>query len=143
IKDHHVIRRLSAVVRRTYTALGEDVRRLDKEGVGRWAEAIMRLSMTGDRAALVVLLPPLDDKRAFASTPRMSLPWGHRVPPLRVCDVALDATLTLLDGSPDETYRRVGPMPFGGGNLDAAYAEMRDRMITALKRRLGPGGKGN
>jgi hypothetical protein len=143
IQDHHIIRRLSAVVRRTSTALGEDVRRLDKEGVGRWAEAIGRLSMTGDRSALVLLLPALDDKRAFASTRLMSLPWGHRVPPLRVCDVALDATLTLLDGSPDETYRRVGPMPFGGGNLDAAYAELRDRMITALKRRLGPGGKGN
>jgi hypothetical protein len=73
----------------------------------------------------------------------MSLPLSYRVPPLRVCDVALDATLTLLDGSPDEAYRRAGPLPFGCDSLDAAYADLRDRMIAALKRRLGPGGKGN
>jgi hypothetical protein len=142
IKDHNIIRRLSAVVRGAYPALGQDVRRLEKEGLRRWADAIRNLSMTGDRSALVLLLPALDDKRAFASTKFMSLPGGYRVPPLRVCDVALEATLTLLDGSPDEAYRRAGPRPVGRDDLDAAYAELRDRMIAALKRRLGPGGKG-
>jgi hypothetical protein len=140
IKDHDFVRRLSAVVRRAYPVLGQDVRRLEKEGLGRWSDAILKLSMTGDRSALVLLRSALDDKRAFASSKFMSLPWGYRVPPLRVCDVALDATLTLLDGSPDEAYRRAGPMPVGRDNLDAAYAELRDRMIAALKKRLGPGG---
>jgi hypothetical protein len=54
--------------------------------------------------------------------------------------VALEATLTLLDGSPDEAYRRARLAPVGGGNLDAAYADLRDGMIAALKRRLGSGG---
>jgi hypothetical protein len=140
IKDTGIVRRLSAVVRRAYPALGEDVRQLDKERVGYWADAVMRLAMTGDRSVMVLLRPALADKRAFASTKFMSLPQRYRVPPLRVCDVALDATLTLLDGSPDEAYRRAGTITVGRDNLDAAYAELRDRMILVLKRRLGPGG---
>jgi hypothetical protein len=140
INDSDIVRRLSAVVRRAYPALGRDVRRLEKEGLEQWADAILRLSMTGDRSAMVLLRPALDDKRAFRSTKHLSLPDRVRVPPLRVCDVALEATLTLVDGSPDEAYRRAGLAPVGGGNREAAYAELRDGMIAALKRRLGPGG---
>jgi hypothetical protein len=140
IKDGAIVRRLSAVVRRAYPALGQDVRRLEKDGLESWADAIMRLSMTGDRSALVLLRPALDDKRAFRSTKHLSMLGGAHVPPLRVCDVALEATLTLLDGSPDEAYRRAGPGPVGGGDLEAAYAALRDGMIAALKKRLGPGG---
>ena len=136
IEDRDIVLRLSAVVRRAYPVLGQDVRRLEKEGLDRWEDAIMKLSMTGDRSTRILLLPALDDKRAFRSTQFLSLPQGHRVPPLRVCDVALDAALTLLDGSPDEAYRRAGRMPVGRDNLDAAYAALRDGMIAALKRRL-------
>jgi hypothetical protein len=142
VEDGATVRLLSTVVRRAYPALGRDVRRLEKEGLEHWADAVMRLSMTGDRSALVLLLPALADKRAFRSTKRLSLPVGAGVPPVRVCDVALEATLTLLDGSPDEAYRRAGPAPVGAGDLDAAYAALRDGMIAALKKRLGPGGKG-
>ncbi len=140
IKDSTIVRRLSAVVRRAYPALGQDVRHLKKEGLEHWADAIMRLTMTGDRSALVLLRPALDDKRTFRTTKNLSLAFGVRVPPLRVCDVALEATLTLLDGSPDEAYRRAGLGPMGPGNLEAFYANLRDAMIVALKKRLGPGG---
>ncbi len=144
INEGDTVRRLSAVVRRAYPVLGEDVRRLGKDRIGHWAQAIERLAMTGDRSARVLLLPALDDKRAYQSSQFMSLPVGHRVPPLRVCDAALDAALTLLDGSPDEAYRRAGAglMPVSGNHRDAAYAELRDGMIPALKRRLRLGGKG-
>ncbi len=36
----------------------------------------------------------------------------------------------------DAAYRRVGPLLVGRANLDAASADVRDRMITQLKERL-------
>jgi hypothetical protein len=143
IKDDEIVRRLTAVVRQQHPVLRQDVRRLEPDGLGDWAEAVNSLSMTGDPSAVALLRPALDDKRSFRSSRQLAMPGGVRLPPLRVCDVALDAILTLLDGSPDEAYRRAGPMPVGRNNLDAAYADLRDRMITELKRRPAVGGKGD
>ena len=70
------------------------------------------------------------------------MPGDMRVPPLRVCDVALDAILTIMDGTPDAVYRRAGPVQERRDNLDAAYAALRDRMIAELKKRLAGDEKG-
>lgn len=142
IKDADISRRLSAVVQREYPAARQNPRGLKPDELERWAYAVDHLSMTGDKTAIALLAPALEDKRAFRSTKRLSMPGGMRVPPLRVGDVALDAILTLLDGSPDEAYRRAEPKPTDRANLDAAYAELRDRMIIDLKKRLAATDKG-
>jgi hypothetical protein len=120
----------------------QDVRRLKEKELDRWAMAVEHLSMTGDPSAIALLRPFLDDKRAFRTTKLLSLAFGYRVPPLRVCDVSLDAILALLDGSPDAAYRKAGPLPIGRDNLDASYGDLRDRMIADLKERLAERDKG-
>jgi hypothetical protein len=142
IKDADISRRLSAVVQRQYPAARQNPRGLKVEELERWAHAVDNLSMTGDKTAITLLSPALEDKRAFRSTKRLSMPARMRVPPLRVADVALDAILTLLDGSPDEAYRRAESKPTDRANLDAGYAVLRDRMIMDLKNRLAAPDKG-
>jgi hypothetical protein len=83
-KDGAIVRRLSAVVRQAYPALGQDVRRLEKEGLECWVDAIMTLAMTRDRSAMVLLRPALDDKRAFRSTKYLSLPDRARAAAARL-----------------------------------------------------------
>lgn len=143
IKDGEIARRLSAVVQRKNPVARQDVRRLEQEELDRWARAVESLSMTGDKSAIALLRPALDEKQSIRSTKLLAMPVGLPVPPLRVCDVALDAILTLLDGSPDAAYRRAGPPPVGRDNLDAAYADRRDRMIAELKKRLAARDKGD
>jgi hypothetical protein len=59
---------------------------------------------------------------------------------LRPCDCALDAVLTLLDGSPVLAYAKAGfdklPIMRLGPDLDAALIALRDPMIADLKHRL-------
>jgi hypothetical protein len=141
-KDGDISRRLSAVVHQQYPMVRQDPRKLEADKLERWAYAVNNLSMTGDKEAIALLGPALEDKRAFRSTKRLSMPGGMRVPPLRVGDVALDAILTLLDGSPDEAYRRAQPKPLDRVDVDAAYAGLRDGMIMDLKKRLAANDKG-
>lgn len=142
IKDDAIVQRLSAVVQKAYPVVQQGAGRLKEGELNRWATAVENLSRTGDAAAIARLRLSLEDKRAFRSTKFLSMPADWRVPPLRVCDVALDAILTLLDGSPEAAYRQAGPVPVGRDNLDAAYADLRERMITALKERLAVRDKG-
>src|SRR5262249_741176 len=52
IKDDAIIRRLEAVVRREYPVARQDVRRLGKAELERWAAAVEKLAMTGDQSAI-------------------------------------------------------------------------------------------
>jgi hypothetical protein len=143
IQDGKTVRGLADVVRRRFPAVQREVRRLEKEELEDWTRAMENLSMTGDQSAIALLSPALEDKRTFRATKFLSMPLDYRMPPLRVCDVALDAILTLLYGSPDAAYRRARRLPDRRGNLDAAYADLRDGMITELKGRLAARSKGN
>jgi hypothetical protein len=145
IKDSKVSRRLSAVVERQYPQLRHDVRQMNKDQLLSWSGAVFDLSRTGDRAAIARLRSLLDDKRAFATAKDMSLTFdenGLCVPPLRVCDVALEGILTLLDGDARIAYRKMRE-PRVNEDADTAYAEFRDRMCAQLKTRLAAENKGD
>jgi hypothetical protein len=131
IKEGQVARRLSTVVRRREPLLGKRIGDIPDQELIDWALAAAWLACTGDRAAVESLRPALDDRRLVVS------PGQNAVPPLtpparRVCDRALQAILTLLDGSPDEAYRKAqSGRPAGE---DATL--LHDRMIADLRRRL-------
>lgn len=130
--------RLSKVVRRHTPLLERKVAELKDDQLSTWALGVHDLGLTGDRSAIALLRPALDDRRAFRKASDFaSLPGTP--PPLRVCDCALDAILTLLDGGPHEAYRKAGgkmPGVFPDGDTDAALVAVRDKMIDDLKRRL-------
>jgi hypothetical protein len=129
-----VPKRLSAVVLRYNPNLGQPVGGLAVNVLGQWASAATMLAKTGNRAEVAWLRPALDDRRV--------IPRGQsRVPPIepyldrtRVCDWALDAILTLLDGNDDLLRREASNLPVSRNpEVDAAVF---DRLIADLKKRL-------
>lgn len=99
------------------------------------------LGLTGDER-MVALLRPFLDKNARAiptGMPGRALPLaGSILEPMRACDFALDAILTLLDGESAGAYparaRWEGLVSLD--RQDEALLEIRDEMIRALKERL-------
>lgn len=99
------------------------------------------LGLTGD-VAMIALLRPFLDKDARV-IPKHIL--GRAIPsngsilePMRACDWALDAILTLLDGDPTIAYPERARWQRGVA-LDRhgeALLEIRDEMIGELRRRL-------
>ncbi len=130
--------RLSKVVRKRMPLLERKVAELKEDQLSDWAWGAHELGLTGDRSVIASLRPALDDRRAFRKAGDFAfLPVPPH--PLRVCDCALDAILTLLDGGPHEAYRKAGGHALGvfsGKDADAAIAAVRDKMIDDLKRRL-------
>jgi hypothetical protein len=140
-KDAGVIKRLSAAVRKDFAPLLETkVADLDVARLEAWAYGVELLAMTVDQRAIELLRPALDDKRVFRGTGRLATCPGNPPPALRPCDCALDAVLTLLDGSPVLAYAKAGfhklPIMRLGPELDAALIALRDPMIADLKHRL-------
>ncbi len=74
----------------------------------------------------------------YKDTRLLAFPLG-RTPAFRACDVALEAMLTIRDGSPQKAYREtqpqypnaVGP---SGSDRDEAMQKIRDRVIEKLKQ---------
>src|SRR5262249_15503563 len=106
----------------------------------QWEYEAGCLGQTRDPDGVALLRPALEDTRARRSTRRMHLAGGLRLPQLRVCDTALDAILTILDGSPDPAYKKA---EFDAkvwrrdrGDLDEAANDARNGMIADLKKRL-------
>jgi hypothetical protein len=134
VEDQKLAHRLSAVVFKELPFLKKPIKAETAVGSG-WASGVAELAKTGDRAVIELLRPRLDDKRELPGK-RFRDALG-RVLPHRACDVALEAILTLLDGDSQATYRRAGTekLTFGRGG-EAAWNDLRDRMIVELKKRL-------
>lgn len=104
------------------------------------AYQISLMGHTCDRAMIPRLMPYLDDKTQTIDANQLGLSLDIRLPPLRVCDNALEAILEILDGSPGKGYKDAG---FKFSSVRGArpqdvdeITEMRDNMITTVKQRL-------
>ena len=109
-----------------------------------WTAQAKRWALTGDRSALPMFRPALRDRRQVPGQEGLSIhgyggtggldPAGDW-PPLRVCDFALEAVLTVLDGP--EKGRALsfvdGTPPQSPADAKAWAAAARDR------RRAAPG----
>lgn len=143
----NVVARLSEAVRKEYPLLEKRVGDIQSPALlERWEEGVRLWAMTGDGAAVAALRPALDDRRGLRSLKVWAGFAGPLQPPLRVCDAALGAILTLLDGSPDAALRKAAPVQraaAAGRNWqaraaaqEAALNEACDRLIADLKQRL-------
>ncbi len=119
-----------------------------------WVTVIGGLGETRDRAWLPKLATLLDDKTVVYGEPlwaRDANPLEAASRPSRACDVALEAMLTILDGSPQKVYREAAaegkqsPVTFSGVNskearrkLAEAMQKVRDKIIARLKREWVP-----
>ncbi len=141
--DAKVASRLSAAFRKRHPIVDKKPGELTDKQLLTWATDLHYLAMTGDQTLVAALRPALDDRRAFRKGSDVLSATPMRPPTLRVCDCALDAILTLLDGGTDEAYRKAG-VTFAfrrDKDEDAKAAAARDKMIDALKRRLADADK--
>ncbi|MCA9271127.1 MAG: hypothetical protein KDA41_21745, partial [Planctomycetales bacterium] len=97
--------------------------------------ALKALGRTHDRAAVKHVKPLLDDKRP-APVESISPSRLKKLPPFRICDVALDTALVLLDGDAGAMYR---PLDVEGLDFAAIVnqaAAQRDLLIAKVKSRI-------
>ena len=145
--DPQLARRLSAAL----TQKGFlDGLKFETDGQAALASINLRLyGKTHDRDIIPKLAPLLDNKTQICDPKRLSFasafdnPDLPALPPLRVCDHALEAILTILDGEPNEAYKAAGVISLKefriGAEIDElsrATSEMRDKMIVTLEKRL-------
>jgi hypothetical protein len=104
----------------------------------RVMDCLELLGKTRDQALIPLIAPYLDDE-ARGLNPRF-LALITAMPPLRVCDAALVAILTILDGD-----AKAAAVPLPGGKpivrtsideREQAADQHRDKLIEQLKRRL-------
>lgn len=136
--DSTIPQRLSAALLRKYEILEKKPDEIDADRFVYWASLARLLSLTGDPAVILVLRPFLDRQEPVLESDLVSLAVGVRFPPARVCDVALDAILTVLDGEPHTAYAQAGYKQEMSYGKDAAQkmAALRNKMIASLKTRL-------
>ena len=143
--DPAIAQRLSAAWLKAAGRLGQKPSELSLSERGEWSREMLLLGKTRDSRMIARIQPLLDDKTmvwdeanidklAFVST-------SSSLPLTRACDVAMQAILTILDGSANR--------PCGG--IDAtriiarrdikahltAVKKDRDALTAALKQRLG------
>jgi hypothetical protein len=135
-KNADLAARLSAAYRKLRPIVDKNVAELTVKQLPTWAHELQYLAMTGDRTLVASLRPLLDDRRVFRKSREAVSAIMTRPATLRVCDCALDAILTLLDGNADEPYAKAGLSGFKSWLDDAKVSEFRDKMIADLKRRL-------
>lgn len=105
-----------------------------KESLGR---NLTILARSRDRALISKFAPYLDD-RTKVLDPRLlaSLRLGS-LPPLRVCDAALEAIMMVLDDDVGKVYRKHIKLEFKDVDvLENEFNSVRDQMIADLKTRL-------
>jgi hypothetical protein len=129
--DARVPGRLAAAVRRSEPILLKPVGQLKAGQLASWSHAVHSLAMTEDRSAVELLRPALDDRRSWEVIDATVQP-GTRT---RVCDVALEAILTVLDGPAAAQRTAPAIRRFHRGNQEEEFAA-RDRLIGDLKKRL-------
>jgi hypothetical protein len=133
--------RLFDALRKIYADVPDDPRKAVDNTLQRWTYMADELRQTRDARVIPLLALGLDDRRKLLKDEELarSSGFGQRSRPQRVCDVALDHLLTVLDGSAEDGYAQSA---FGANRglpkavTPAEAAEIRDTMITALKTRL-------
>jgi len=133
--------RLFDALRATDAGIPDDPRKADDNTVGRWRSMVEELRQTRDARVVSLLALGLDDTRKLIKDEQLrSSGFGGRPPPQRVCDVALEQLLTVLDGTPDDAYAET---PLGNRNgvvpkaaTPAEAITVRDQLIAKLKTRL-------
>ncbi|MHC4402176.1 MAG: hypothetical protein ACYTG0_21110 [Planctomycetota bacterium] len=103
-----------------------------------WDGTVKMLGLTHDAGMVPVIRPFLDDKTRLvrSESSRLASYFGVRPPPLRACDVALDAILTILDGSADPAYGKAVESLYPRTFREAEVNKRRDEIIITLKERL-------
>jgi hypothetical protein len=132
--DQALARQLSAAVRKAYP----EVESKDLVDFDRWVSGVEDLGLTGDRKMIQLLSPVLDDKRELHPPTDGLVGLQARKEHLRVCEVALESILTILEGEPDDAYAKAGSKEILARrqNTAAEWTALRDRMIADLKLRL-------
>jgi hypothetical protein len=111
-----------------------------------WVNEARQLALTRDPAAAPLLRPYLKCRERILDLSRCAIAAGYLDypgPALRVCDVALDAILTLRGEDLTAAYAEVRPPPAAAdpfprdlGAYESAMDGVRDRLIADLLRRL-------
>jgi hypothetical protein len=137
--DPAITRRLSTAILRKSSLLEKKPADLPIESRGIWAMDLKTLGETRDRELLPMLTPLLDDKTPLYANPDATHSADGRIFPSRVCDTALEAILTILDGTPDLAYGEAGGVilfEIPVAQRDDAMLKIRDKVIVKVKERL-------
>ena len=140
--NEQLARRLSAALLKQPAFLPMNRRGVrEPKNVGAWRvmDALKMLSKTHDQAVVARIAPYLDNKERGLN-PRLLATLMTQMPPLRVCDAALEAILTILDG---DAQAAAAPSPIRSvftrvsvDEWEIAADQHRDKEIEKLKRRL-------
>jgi hypothetical protein len=138
IQNKEIVARLTAATIRNFPVLQKKLALLETREKESWCRAVTELARCGDPEVIPRIQEGLADNERvqeskFFANDHFPIP----PPPLRVCDSALHAILTILDGSPDGAYRKAGYTPIRRRvDEQAQLDQLRDGMIETLKKRL-------
>jgi hypothetical protein len=139
--DPAIARRLSTAWLKVARRIGQKPSELPLVELSEWSREVMMLGETRDLLMIPRLQVLLDDKTALCDETQFHYFIGGddgSIPLTRVCHVALEAILTILDGI-DLRVSHYSYIFFGGEDrktrLKTAIKE-RDKAIVVLKRRL-------
>jgi hypothetical protein len=139
--DPAVAERLSSAWLKAAPQLDKKPGELPLTSRNEWSREVEMLGKTRDMGMIHRLRPLLDDKTMVWDERYVNRLATFEIPLTRACDVAMEAILTILDGSPRKTYQKIGVHSYAFGFRDARAAlnagkQQRDKVIIALKQRL-------
>lgn len=121
------VARVSTALLKHHPILKRDVREIPDKELEQWAKAVQQAGEVGNPALVELLRPALDDRRdAWINYGAGG--WDKR----RVCDWALIAILTILDGDSWAAFKKAGIISYRMEEQPKVY----DRMIGILKTRI-------
>jgi hypothetical protein len=125
------VSRLSAALLLHHPILAQDTSTLTAEKLNQWKEVANQAGIVGDKGLVRVLAPALDDKRIIPNNP---FNQALTPPENRVCDWALLAILTILDGSQGASLKQATSNTWES-NPQTRYSFF-DREIASTKKRI-------
>jgi hypothetical protein len=127
-----VVSRLSAALLLSRPLLHVSVASIPISQLADWKTSVQDAVLIGNKEFIRRLSPGLDDHRVIHEPLTMLNP-----PEIRVCDVALVAILTILDGRPQLAFQKAGlNMPDLEFSPKIQFSTF-DRVIALTKRRIG------
>lgn len=123
-----VVSRVSAALLEHHAILRRDIDKIKESELDTWSRAVWDASNVPDPKLVKLLQPALDDHR----NANVDLGSGG-INEARVCDRALDAILTILDGDPWITFKAAG---ISGWKTREEGEAAYDRVIDIVKARL-------
>jgi hypothetical protein len=145
LKAPDEVKKLLARMKKEHPTLEKDPKDLKGEELEKWAMAVRDLGLVADPSAVAMLQPALEDKRVWR---RPDSAFSSPSPLIRVCDIACESILTILDGkrpdrpllvtSLEDSVKEGGFEP----QTEAEFIADRDAMIEALRKRLADRAKG-